>query len=78
MKVTLENTDKLVDLVIPDGGTIPARIWEGTTDTGIRVHAYITRIAVAVEDDQEQFVRELKECRAPSAAVEAIPLRLIL
>ena len=41
MKVTLENTDKIVEF-----NGLPARIWEGHTASGIAVHAYITRIAV--------------------------------
>lgn len=78
MKITIENTEKIVELVI--GSTaVPARIWEGETDTGIKVHCYITRIAApAMGTDLEQFDRELKAVRAPSKEVEAIPLRLIL
>jgi hypothetical protein len=78
MKVTLESTSKIVELETPQG-TVPARIWEGHTETGIPVHAYITRIAAPAEGvDLAQFERELSETRSPSAAVQAIPLRLIL
>ncbi len=77
MKVTLENTDKVVMLTIGDA-TVPARIWEGTTANGIACHAYITRIAVHQDDDAVEFERDLKEQRKPSPVVEAIPLRLIL
>ena len=73
MKVTLESTTKFVTL---DG--VPVRIWEGHTEAGVPVHAYITRIGLAKDADQETFRRELAECRAPSAEVEAIPLRLLL
>ena len=60
-----------------------ARIWEGQTDSGIPVHCYVTRIAVAKDEDcpqveMERFERELQEQRAPSAETEAIPLRMIL
>ena len=37
MKLTLENTDKLVTLVV-DGHDIRARIWQGATESGIPVH----------------------------------------
>lgn len=57
---------------------IPARIWEGHTDSGIPVHCYIARVAVATGERQEDFERELRDTRTPSAAVEAIPLRMIL
>lgn len=77
MKVTLESTTKIVELVV-DGKTVPARVWEGTTASGIPCHAYITRIAVSPELDASQFERELRECRRPTPAIEAIPLRLIL
>lgn len=79
MKITIESTDKIVELTQPSGsGTVMARIWEGHTESGIQVHCYITRVAVHKDDDTSQFERELKEHRAPSAEVEAIPLRLIL
>jgi hypothetical protein len=77
MKITLESTKKLVALEVP-GGAVPARIWEGHTDSGIPVHAYITRLGAPAGADQTEFLRELEEHRAPSPAVEAIPLRLIL
>jgi len=77
MKVTLENTTKIVTLTI-NGQSVPARVWEGVTERGIRCHAYVTRIAVHEDDDASQFEEELKEQRRPSAAIEAIPLRLIV
>ena len=77
MKVTLENTTKTVDLVV-DGHAIPARLWEGWTEHGVACHAYITRIAVAKNDDAAEFERDLREQRAPSPAIEAIPLRLVI
>jgi hypothetical protein len=73
MKITINSTSKTVQL-----NGVPARIWEGHTDSGIPVHCYVTRIAVPMDQPQEQFVRELQEHQAPSADVAAIPLRLIL
>ena len=74
MKITIESTTKIVQL-----GSVPARIWEGTTDSGIAVHCFVTRIAVAKTDDASQFERELLEQRAPSQAVErAYDLRVVL
>jgi len=77
MKVTLENTDKIVELETATG-RVAARVWEGTTANGIACHAYITRIAVAEGDDATEFARDLAEQRKPSAAVAAIPARLII
>jgi hypothetical protein len=74
MRVNLENTSKIVEV-----NGIPCRIWEGWTDSGIEVHAYVTRIAVSAEEKRfEEFEAELRETRPPSAGVAAIPLRLIL
>ncbi len=76
MKVTLESTSKVVEL-----NGVPARIWEGTTEGGVEVHAYVTRIAVredVIPEEMAIFERELLEQRAPSLAVQSIPLRLII
>jgi hypothetical protein len=77
MKVELESTSKIVEIVIK-GRAVPARIWEGWTASNIPVHAYITRIAVSLESDQSEFERELTECRPPSDTIAALPTRIIL
>jgi len=77
MKVTLESTAKII-LLQADNGEVQARVWEGTTEGGVKVHAFITRIACLATEDCSVFERELQEQRAPSAAVQAVPLRLIL
>ena len=74
MKVSLESTTKIVEL-----NGMPARIWEGETDSGIKVHAFITRIAALITENLAQFEAELKECSPPSNGdVRAYPMRLIL
>lgn len=80
MKVTLESTERLVTLVPPEGGPgVPARMWEGETASGIRVHAFITRVAIRQEaDDAAEFERELQTHRPLSPEVPAYSLRLIL
>jgi hypothetical protein len=55
-----------------------ARIWEATTEAGVRCHLYVTRVAIAEGQNLEQFERELELQRAPSPEIEGIPLRLIL
>lgn len=77
MKITLESTTKVV-MLEGEGGIMPARIWEGTTESGIKVHAFITRIATPQDADPAQFKAELQEQRPPSADVAAYPLRLVL
>lgn len=73
MRVTLESTTKKVRL-----NGVPARIWEGKTDSGIPCHAYITRIAVERDQDSAEFDRELEEHKSPSLEILAIPLRLVI
>jgi hypothetical protein len=74
MQITIFNTEKIVTL---DG--IPARIWEGETSTGIKVHCYITRIAVDKDEPRiDEFQKELEEQKPPSPGIAAIPLNLIL
>jgi len=44
---------------------IPARIWEGESESGIKVHCYITRIAIDEKETRvEEFARELWEMEA--------------
>jgi hypothetical protein len=78
LKVTLESTTKIVELTL-NGQTLPARVWEGTTERGVACHAYITRIAVDPTLDATEFEKDLAEQHRPaSAAVAAIPTRLVL
>lgn len=78
MKVTIESTDKIVELTM-HGQTLPARVWEGETAHGVKCHAYITRIAVDPDADAREFERDLQAQHKPaSAAIAAIPLRLVL
>lgn len=73
MRIILESTTKIVEV-----NGVPARIWEGATQSGIPLHAYVTRVAVADDENQEDFERELQEHRAPSPAIEAIALKVVL
>lgn len=77
MKITIESTTKIVELQTPTG-IVPARIWEGTTESGIPVHCYVARIAVQKDQDCTQFERELQEHKPPTPAIQAISLRMII
>lgn len=85
MKIAIESTDKIVQLQlgVNGDGIVPARLWEGHTDSGIPVHCYVTRIVPTIEvplpdEVARQFASELRECVPPSAVVQSIPLRMIL
>jgi hypothetical protein len=73
MKIQIESTTKIVQL-----NGVPARIWEGNTESGIPVHCFVTRIAVSKNADTSEFEKELREHAPPSMDVQAIPLYLIL
>ncbi len=73
MKIHLHNTDRVVDV---DG--VPARIWEGATDTGVPVAAVITRIAADRTQDLAELERDLQETPPPSAIADAWPDRITL
>ena len=73
MTMTISSTTKVVTL---DG--IKCRVWEGETASGVKLHCFIPRVAVAEGQDVSQFDAELSAQRPPSPEVEAIPLRMIL
>lgn len=72
MKITIESTEKIVQV-----NGVPARIWEGATESGIPCFCMVTRIGVSVDEDASQFERELKECKQPTFT-QSVPLRMIL
>lgn len=73
MKLTIESTSKVVEL-----NGVPARIWEGVSEGGVKVICFVTRIAVDRADDTRQFEAELAEQRPPSSDAAIFPTRLIL
>jgi hypothetical protein len=73
MEIQLHQTTKIVEL-----NGVSARIWEGHTSSGIPVHAYITRIAVANTERRDEFEKELDKASSPSPELEAIPSRLLI
>lgn len=82
MNVTLHSTDKIVEFIV-DGVGVPARVWEGRTERGTPVHAFITRICPTIEIPlpahvEAEFERDLEEQTPPTALVASIPLRMAL
>lgn len=65
MKVTLESTLDHLILKTPDG-SVPARRWQGTTESGIVVHAYVTRLFATSVDDTERLEREIVSEQEPT------------
>jgi hypothetical protein len=79
VKITIESTSKIVEL---QGHlcTVPARVWEGTSERGVKVVAFITRITPgeATPEQCAEFEADLQETRVPSSGVQAWPARLVL
>jgi hypothetical protein len=78
VKIAIENTNRIVEVEAIAGDKVKARVWEGETDSGIKVQCLITLIAVRNGEDTSQFERELKQQRAPQIEPQAFDLRLIL
>lgn len=79
MKMTLESTTKIVELRSRNGAVMQARIWEGVTENGVPVHAFITRVACHKELDNSELVRDLREHKPATPEVErAYDLRLFI
>lgn len=49
MEIQLHNTSKIVHI-----NGVPARIWEGHTAKGVRILAFITRVAVPMAPEMGQ------------------------
>lgn len=84
MKLELTPTDQIVTLRSgslphsPDG--MQARVWEGTDEHGVAIHAFIIRVAVHESEPaevHERFGRELQECAKPRP-LATVPLSLII
>ena len=81
MRITLDSTHTVIEMLM-DGRVVPARIWEGHTEDGVPVVAWITRISPQTHDPAvaEQFGRELIATARPSIAMPSglIPIQVIL
>jgi hypothetical protein len=80
MKITIENTDKIVDLDGTEFKGVPARIWEGQTESGVPVTCFVTRIIPRTHDEavNAQFAAELREEKTPTLYAQGIPLRMFI
>lgn len=74
MEIKIKNTDKIIQI-----NGVPARLWEGTTESGIKVHCFVTRIAIDKDESRiKEFEKELIETSSPFSEMESYPTRLIL
>jgi hypothetical protein len=73
--LTIESTSSIVELVTTHG-EIPARVFDGVTESGIPVQCFIARIAVKRPEDVEAFAKELLACSP--LRTQAFDTRLVL
>lgn len=76
MKIEIESTSKIVQLM-----GVPCRVWEGTSEQGVKVICFISRVAISSnesEENQKIFEQELQTVRPPSVEAQSFPLRLII
>jgi len=64
MEAMLESTSKMVTLELGPKfhGCVPARIWEGTTASGVKFQAFVVCVAVAAGQDQAEA--DVRRCWA--------------
>jgi hypothetical protein len=60
MKVTLESTSKIIQHSLGCGQSVDVRVWEGTTETGLPIRAFLTTIAPQDVEDLQRFDGELR------------------
>lgn len=78
MKITLQSTDRIVKLQSPAGPPdLDARVWEGHTEGGAAIIAYIPRVAVPQGADFSEVQREL-DATPHTKAEFPVPTRLVL
>lgn len=65
MKITILSTKNVTNL---DG--VSCRVWEGITESGITCKVFVHRLAVALEENQTDFEKELSEQLEPSRTVD--------
>ncbi len=68
MKITLRNTPNMGEITV-NGNTVGARVWQGETDDGVRVEAFIICIGHDIPPNQPvkkaEFEAELSRFADP-------------
>lgn len=75
MKLTLEPTDRIQTI---EGA--PCRLWTGTTDSGVPVHAFIRCVSPQTHDAEANalFDRELQSLPVPRCEAVTYDLRFLV
>jgi hypothetical protein len=78
VKLTIEPTDKIIEIVTANGDTVPGRVWQGRTAFGVDVALVVTRLAADKEEDLTEFEATLTPQAPGRVAREAFPMRMVL
>ena len=78
MKLTIEPTDKIIEIITEHGDKVPGRVWQGRTEFGVDVALVVTRVATDKENDLTEFNATLSPQPPARTAREAFPMRMIL
>lgn len=76
MNMTINSTNKLVNI-----NGVTARLWEGETNTGLKVSAFIARVAVDQDSDikeKQQLYEELQKSVPSSTDWDNLKKDLVL
>jgi hypothetical protein len=77
LKITIESTTRKA-MIHKGIEQIEARVWEGETESGVKVVCLIPSIACPEHADRKEFDAELAAHEPPTALSDAFPLRMIL
>lgn len=61
MKMTLESTEQITEI-----NGVKCRVWEGTSERGTKLFAFVAKIAVENGQDNSELVRDLQENKPTS------------
>ena len=68
MKLNIQSTERLVKVVTSEG-EVPARVFEGETDSGLKVTVLVNRVSCYKyhsEEEERALIAELKSHQAES------------
>ena len=67
MKLTIEPTGTFAELTPANGAGLVARVWDGMTERGARVHVFVATIAAPIGQDNAELDAELIELNLGAA-----------
>lgn len=79
MKASIESTSAIVEMTDHRGRRFTARLWQGTTESGVAFTCYMAVAQVRRDADNSEFVRDLLASPTPDPETQrAIDMRFIV